>query len=134
MFRDTTRVYELDKSKLKSIFDKAAKPVETPAESTKFQFQFFHTEPTPTQKPLANGTTKKLTVNIHDSSSEDEEDKSSPTEVEADEPIGNPTFFFFDIDNRLKGTHDLGRFLTTADPRSVFCRWTGDFCANGRSQ
>ena len=103
MFRDTTRVYELDKSKLKSIFDKAAKPVETPAESAKFQFQFFHTDPTPTPTPLANGKATKLTVNIHDSSSEDEEDKSSPTEVEAEKPLGPQTFFFFDIDRRLKG-------------------------------
>ena len=44
LFSDVTRSYELDKSKLKSMFDKTAKPAESTSGQQPFQFQFFNNE------------------------------------------------------------------------------------------
>lgn len=44
LFSDVTRSYELDKSKLKSMFDKTAKPAESTSGQKPFQFQFFNYE------------------------------------------------------------------------------------------
>jgi len=124
---DATRVYEFDKTKLKSIFDKTTKPVETSIDSTQFQFQFFHTDPTPstpstfsTEKSISNGKAKTLTANLNDSSSEDEEEKTTSNNG-VEETVENRTFFFFDIDHRLKD--GLETFVRTDDLNELERNW-----------
>ena len=113
--------------KLKSLFDKTTQAKERSNENGSFQFQFFNpTEPVhqsapssfgisqsfshkffsfsdvfPPTKPIANGKSKLFLNKPDDASSEeDERDDSSPSD---NKEVKNETFFFFDIDDRLKG-------------------------------
>lgn len=110
--------------KLKSLFDKTTQAKESSTANGSFQFQFFNPtesvqQPTfnsfevsrkdfPSAKPIANGKSKLFLNKPDDTSSEEDEPEDSSSSERKE--VKNETFFFFDIDDRLKG-----RFLSFVD-------------------
>ncbi|CAF0806077.1 unnamed protein product [Rotaria sordida] len=129
---DSTRTYEFDESKLKSMFNKTSNLTNTSKENEGFQFQFFNnnepiTLPTPKvsslPKPISNGKSKIFLNKIDDTSS-DEDDNEKPSlseDTEIKGEITNETFFFFDIDDRLKD--GLESFVRTEDLNELERTW-----------
>ncbi|CAF3470797.1 unnamed protein product [Rotaria sp. Silwood1] len=129
---DSTRTYEFDETKLKSMFNKTSNLTSTSSENGGFQFQFFNnnesvTLPTPKisslPKPIPNGKSK-IFLNKADDTSSDEDDNEKPSLSEDNEikdQITNETFFFFDIDDRLKD--GLESFVRTEDLNELERTW-----------
>ncbi|CAF3186770.1 unnamed protein product [Rotaria socialis] len=122
------RTYDFDESKLKTLFNKASNVTNTSNGNGGFQFQFFNNTqpivlPTPRisvlSKPIPNGNLK-ISINKFDNTLNDEDDnvQSSLTGEVEDK---NATFFFFDIDDRLKD--GLESFVRTEDLNELARSW-----------
>jgi len=126
---DSTRTYDFDESKLKSMFDKTSNSNNTSNQNGQFQFQFFNNkEPInlpvpkifPAPKPISNGKSK-IFLNKPDDTSSDEDGNNEQPSLSEEVEIKNDTFFFFDIDNRLKG--GLESFVRTEDLNELERTW-----------
>jgi len=126
---DSKRTYEFDELKLKSMFDKTSDSKNISNENGQFQFQFFNNkEPinlpvpkiSPAPKPISNGKSK-IFLNKPDDTSSDEDDNNEKPSLSEEVEIKNDTFFFFDIDNRLKD--GLESFVRTEDLNELERTW-----------
>ncbi|CAF1916700.1 unnamed protein product [Rotaria magnacalcarata] len=125
---DSIRTYDFDESKLKTLFNKTSNVTNASNGNGGFQFQFFNNTqpivlPTPRisvlPKPIPNGNLK-ISINKFDNTLSDEDDNvqsSLAGEVEDK----NATFFFFDIDDRLKD--GLESFVRTEDLNELARSW-----------
>ncbi|UJR35834.1 hypothetical protein I4U23_028580 [Adineta vaga] len=129
---DSTRTYNFDETKLKSVFNKTLNPTTNTNENNQFQFQFFQNKepvtlstpkPILLAKPISNGKSKLFLNQSGDTSGEeDNHETASLTEnSEIKEEIVNDTFFFFDIDSRLKD--GLESFIRTEDLNELERTW-----------
>ncbi|CAF4052576.1 unnamed protein product [Rotaria sp. Silwood2] len=129
---NSTRTYEFDESKLKSMFNKTSNVTNASNEKGGFQFQFFNnnesvTLPTPKifslPKPISNGKSKMFLNKIDDTSSDEDDNKkqSLSEDTETKNQATNETFFFFDIDNRLQD--GLESFVRTEDLNELERTW-----------
>ncbi|CAF0828859.1 unnamed protein product [Adineta ricciae] len=130
---DSSRVYNFDQTKLKSMFDKTLNPTSTSNGNSSFQFQFFVNKepvnlptpkaPTTLTKPISNGKAKAFLSKPDDTSSDEDnhEKESSAEETQTKDEVVNNTFFFFDIDSRLKD--GLESFVRTEDLNELERSW-----------
>lgn len=132
---DSTRTYEFDQTKFKSMFTKASDATVKPIESGLFQFQFFkHEQPASSPapriataaRPIPNGKSKVFPNSSDDlwndeHGREQEEDMDESEVAEPAEPIEDTTFFFYDIDARLKD--GLESFVRTEDLNELERTW-----------
>jgi len=123
---DDKRTYEFDQSKLKSSFDKS----QPSTQNGSFQFSFFNSQesfPVPTPKiierpkPIPNGKSKVFLSRPDETSSEEDEAQEKKTSAIDEAELKNQTFFFFDIDERLK--EGLEKFVRTEDLNNLERAW-----------
>ncbi|CAF3770580.1 unnamed protein product [Adineta steineri] len=126
---DSKRTYDFDETKLKTLFDKTADSTNTSNGNGQFQFQFFNNQepvtlPAPkiaqVAKPIANGKSKLFLNKSGDTSSEEDDDEKQE-QAKLKDQLVNDTFFFFDIDVRLKD--GLEGFVRTEDLNELERTW-----------